>query len=409
MSKSSAASTPWAAGTLAALTGINLFNYLDRQILPAVLVPLKADLGWSDRRLGWVAVAFMLGYFLTAPVFGYLGDRLSRKLLVVLGVAVWSLGTVLSGRAHGFAEMILFRVLVGLGEASYGTISPAWIADLYPSPRRNTALSVFYLAIPVGSALGYLLGGAVAAHWGWRAAFLWAGAPGFLLALALCALREPARSTAARPPGALAAYTSLGSRPDYLLTVAGYVAQTFAQGGFAFWAPSFLVRVHGMALAPASRFFGLSLVATGLTATLLGGFLATGWQRRHPAGYARLLALSALASVPVAFAAFLLTDPAEARLALIASMFLIFLPTGPINTLILETVPVALRATAMAGSIFAIHLFGDLWSPWLVGFLSDRFGDLQRAILWTLPSALAVAALFWGWLALRQARPSPSP
>jgi MFS family permease len=351
----------------------------------------------------------MLGYFLTAPIFGYLGDRWPRKGLIVLGVAVWSLGTVLSGRAHGFGAMVCFRVLVGLGEASYGTISPAWIADLYPSPRRNTALSVFYLAIPVGSALGYLLGGAVAARWGWRSAFLWAGAPGFLLALALAALREPARGAPERPAGAGAAYASLGARPDYLLTVAGYVAQTFAQGGFAFWGPTFLVRVHGMALAPASRFFGLSLVATGLTATLLGGFVATAWQRRHPAGYARLLALSALASVPVAFAAFMLPDPAQARLALVAAMFLIFLPTGPINTLILETVPAALRATAMAGSIFAIHLFGDLWSPEIVGYLSDRFGDLQRAILWTLPGALAVAAIFWAWLAGRQARPTPSP
>lgn len=404
----------WPAGALAALTGINLFNYLDRQVLPAVLTPLKAELGLSDGELGTVAVAFMLGYFLTSPFFGYLGDRVPRKWLIVLGILVWSLGTVLSGWAHGYLELILYRVLVGLGEASYGTISPGWIADLYPPARRNWRISIFYVAIPVGSALGYIIGGTVAAHWGWRAAFLWAGAPGFLLALALLALREPVRGASDRtgegspaaPAAALsglASYARLLGLPTYLLVVAGYVAQTFAVGGFAFWAPTFLHRVHGMDLEPADHFFGLSLVLTGLSATLAGGWAGTVWNRRNPAGYAWVLALSAAAAAPAAFAAFLLPDLALAKAALVAAMFFIFLPTGPTNTLILETVPAAMRASAMAASIFAIHFFGDLWSPKVIGVLSDRF-DLQKAVLWTLPEALVICAFFWAWLALVQVR-----
>jgi MFS transporter, Spinster family, sphingosine-1-phosphate transporter len=207
----------------------------------------------------------------------------------------------------------------------------------------------------------------------------------------------------------ISAFLRLGNIPPYLLVVAGYAGQTFAMGGFAFWAPTFLQRAHGMSLAAADHFFGLALVVTGLIATLLGGMAATAWQKRDPAGYSKVLALSAAATVPAAFGAFLVPDLAWAKAALVAAMFLIFLGTGPINTLIVETVPVAMRATAMAGSIFAIHLLGDFWSPKIVGALSDRLGDLQRAILWTLPSSLAVCAIFWFWLAARQSTPPPSP
>ena len=263
----------WPAGTLAILSGINLLNYLDRYVLPAVLTPIKDELHLSDSRLGALGTAFMLGYFLTSPIFGYLGDRLPRKRLIALGVVVWSAGTMLSGRAGGVAELVLFRVLVGLGEASYGTISPAWIADLYGAKKRNNALSIFYAAIPVGSALGYLAGGIIAAHWGWRPAFYVAGAPGLFLGLGLLRLREPSRGandpgespSAAGPNRGLAqafhAYAGLFGIRSYVLVVAGYVAQTFALGGFAFWAPTFLYRVHGMSVQSAGLFFGGTLAA----------------------------------------------------------------------------------------------------------------------------------------------------
>ena len=398
----------WPAGSLAVLAGINLLNYLDRYMLPAVLTPIKGELHLSDSRLGALGSAFMLGYFLTSPIFGYLGDRLPRKHLIAIGVVVWSIGTVFSGRAGVYGELVLFRVLVGVGEASYGTISPAWIADLYARRWRNNALSIFYAAIPVGSALGYLTGGIIAAHWGWRSAFYAAGAPGLVLGLGLLRMREPARGASepdeglrAAAPRGLRAYAALFRIRPYLLVVAGYVAQTFALGGFAFWAPTFLYRMHGMSVQSAAVFFGESLIVTGLVATVLGGLLATAWQRRSPAGYARVLALSALAAVPFSLAAFLIPGATLAKAALIGAMFLIFIPTGPVNTLILETVPAGMRASAMAASIFAIHLFGDLESPNLVGVISDRLGgDLQRAVLWTLPVALAASAVFWSRLAL---------
>jgi MFS family permease len=398
---------------LVILTGLNLCNYLDRYILPAVLGPIERDLKLNDSQFGTIATIFMVGYFLTAPVFGYLGDRLSRRWLIAFGVLVWCVGTMLSGTAHGIAALICFRILVGVGESSYGTLSPGWIADLYPRERRNNALSFFYVAIPVGSALGYVVGGALAAAYGWRIAFMIAGLPGLLLAAALLFQREPERGAVERagPPtrsastglrAALLTYGGLVRIRDYRLVVLGYVAQTFALGAFGTWAAGFLERSHHLQYADADRFFGTSLVITGLAATAVGGCWGTAWQKRSAAGYAGVLAISAAAAVPVSFGAFLIPDLLWAKVCLVAAMFLLFLSTGPVNTLILETVPVAERAAAMAASIFAIHLFGDLWSPKLVGWLSTRLGDLREAILLTLPAAIVLCAIFWGWLAVAQ-------
>lgn len=407
---------PWPAATLVVLTGLNLCNYLDRYVLPAVLAPIERDFRLTDGQAGILLNAFMLGYFATSPFFGYLGDRLPRKWLVAAGVLVWCAGTILSSCAHGYLSLLCFRLVIGFGEASYGTASPAWIADLYVPARRNLALSVFYLATPVGSALGFIVGGAVAAHFGWRAAFLCAGLPGLALAGALTALREPERGgldpaapAAAPATFGLAAFTGLFAYPEYRLVVAGYAAQTFALGAFANWAGPFLQRAHGLSLAAADRFFGLAIVVTGLAATALGGLGASAWQRRSPAGYAWVLALSAAAAIPFSFAAFLCRQLAPAQVCLVGAMFLLFLSTGPVNTLILETVPAARRASAMAVAIFTIHAAGDLWSSSLVGLLSDHFGDLRRAVLWTLPEAIAACAVCWALLVAHQRRGRGGP
>ncbi len=394
--------------TLAVLTGLNLFNYLDRYVLAAVLDPMKREFSLTDGQAGRITTVFMLGYFLTSPLFGWLGDRAPRRWLVAAGVFVWSLGTVCTGWAAAFGTLLLFRVLVGVGEASYATVSPAWIADLYPKERRNNALTIFYVAIPVGSALGVLLGSQIAVHLGWRYAFYWAGGPGLLLALLGMFLPEPQRgatdeagSATAKP--ALRDYLGLLLLPDYLLVVGGYVAYTFALGAFGNWGPTFLTRVHGLEPAKAGLFFGGTLVVAGLVSTFVGGFAATAWQRRNPAGYAWMLGLSTLAAVPVAFGAFLTGSLTVAMVFLALAMLLLFLSTGPVNTLILETVPTNMRASAMAASIFAIHLGGDLWSTEIVGHLSDTFGSLRRGVL-VLPVALAVCAALWLWLAMRTRR-----
>jgi MFS family permease len=394
------------AWMLTILTGLNLLNYLDRFVLNAVRTPLAADfqVGYGDS--GRTVTAFMIGYFVTSPFFGYLGDRVSRKWLIAFGIFVWSLGTVLTGFAKGFTTLLCYRVLVGLGEASYATISPSLISDTFSPARRNNALTIFYVAIPVGSALGYLIGGEISAHWGWRHAFIWAGIPGLILALVLLPFEEPRRgqsetgTTVAPPKPTLRDYLKLFANRDYQLVVWGYVAYTFALGAFAFWGPTFLEREHRLTTQLADRFFGSVLVLTGLVGTLLGGFAATAWHRRNSAGYAWLLCVSVLLAVPTSFGAFLATNTVLTQCLLAASMFFIFLPTGPINTLILETVPSNLRASAMALSIFMIHLFGDMWSPEIVGRLADAWNhDLRKGVL-ILPGMLFICALLWLVLAL---------
>jgi MFS family permease len=395
----------WPVGSLAILTGLNLLDYLDRYLLAGVMPALRKDLGLTYEQGGTLSTAFMLGYFLTSPIFGYLGDRVPRRWLVAAGVFVWSLGTLSSGHAGLYASLLCFRALVGLGEASFGTISPGWIADLFPRAKRNNAITIFYLAIPVGSALGYMVGGWLAVNYGWRTAFIAAGYPGLLLAGALFLLKEPPRGASeenaadvAKGPTGIRAYAALLKLPRYLLVVAGYTAQTFAMGGFSIWGPTFLHEVHQMKLDDADFFFGASLAGTGLVATLAGGFAATRWQQRTGYGYAAVLALSALAAAPLSFAAFATADTFQSKVFLIATMLMLFLSVGPVNTLIIETVPVSMRATSMAASIFCIHMFGDLWSPKILGRLTDQWGDLRRAILWVLPIALVGSAFFWCWL-----------
>jgi len=201
------------------LTGLNLFNYLDRYVLSAVLTPLQKDLGINDGQAGRLVTAFMIGYFVTSPVFGWLGDRWSRKWLIAAGIFVWSVGTVLTGFAATFAWMVGFRVLVGLGEASYATISPSLISDSYGHAKRNNALTIFYTGIPVGAALGTIIGGFIAAKWGWRHAFIWAGVPGLLLALVMLPFAELKRGhaegktvEAAKRPSVHDIVTSFASR-----------------------------------------------------------------------------------------------------------------------------------------------------------------------------------------------------
>ena len=392
------------------LTGLNLLNYLDRYVVYAVRTPLANDFHISYGDSGRTVTAFMLGYFVTSPFFGYLGDRVARKWLIALGIFVWSVGTVLTGFAASFMVLLLCRALVGVGEASYATLSPSLISDVFGPGKRNNALTIFYAAIPFGAALGFLLGGQVSAHWGWRYGFIWSGLPGLLLALVLLPFAEPKRGQAELSAGEPVSkpraqdYLQLARNPDYHLVVWGYVAYTFAMGAFGMWGPAFLEEIHHLSTKQADNFFGAVLVVAGLGGTMVGGFAATLWHKRNPAGYAWLLGSSVCLAAPIAFACFL-SPSATLTMALMAiAMFLLFLSTGPVNTLILETVPVNLRASAMAASIFMIHLFGDMWSPELVGRLADAWGGGVRQAVLVLPVALSISGALWLMLARRTAR-----
>ena len=403
--------------TLALLSALNLLNYLDRYVLSAVLAPLQHDLRLGDAAGGWTASAFMLGYFLTAPFFGFLGDRYPRKWLMLGGVVVWSLATAGTALARSFPELFAIRMIVGVGEACFVTMSPSWLSDLFAGVSRNTALTIFYVAIPVGSAIGFTIGGHFAQTGDWRGAFWWVGLPGVLFALSLLFLREPRRGEAdgiePAPPPRLREVLQLLTRHRYLLLVGGYAAQTFSIGAFGVWGPAFLHRSHGLSLDRAASTFGVILAAMGLAAMATGGLLGNLLRRRHAEGYVWLMAASMALAVPVCFFALTVGGTTPALAGLAVSIFLLFLPTGPIATEMFEIVPAHLRASAMALCTFFIHLFGDLGSPALVGAVSEKIhrtmtaagsasalADTENAIglrygVLILPAVLVLGALLW--------------
>jgi MFS family permease len=430
---------------VALLTGLNFLNYLDRFIVAAVLPRIQAELGLNNFEGGLLATVFLLGYFLTSPLFGKLGDRVSRKKLIAFGVLTWSAATIASGFASSLATLVLARIAVGVGEASYATLAPTIIDDISPPDKKGKMLAIFFLAVPVGSALGYLLGGYIQGVWGWRAAFYVGG--GALLCLAI---HEPVRAHLSDAKTKLSqTIAKLFRIPLYRRAVLGYCAHTAAIGAFAFWAPTFLSDrfysdlahpaapqevanaviafarpwwpawnlpevLHDLTLSGvlkgANFWFGLTTVVAGAIGTVVGGRMADRAIRGLPpvpAGAdhthgANLLAANAQLRVCAIGVAIAFPMTALAFFMPKAWMFFafagcaeigLFLSTAPINAIMLRTAPVFMRASAMAAAIFAIHLLGDLWSPSLVGLFLDYL-PITLGMM-ALPLGFAIATMVW--------------
>ncbi len=394
---------------LSILTGLNFINYIDRTVLAAVLPRVQHDLHLDDFQGGALATAFLIGYFATSPIFGALGDRTSRKALMAFGVLVWSAATYASGQAHSFHALLAARALVGVGEASYAAVAPTIIDDMAPSDRKGRWLGVFYLAIPLGSAVGYLVGGFIEAQLGWRVAFELVGGPGVVLALACLLIREPARLPGEKQP-VLSVIKPLLRERLYVRGVLGYCLFTFALGGFAHWAPKYIHGQYGVELDHANYLFGVLLVVAGAIGTGVGSAWGDRWARKRRAGvdgpaeaapsrlaaasgHLRVCAIASFVGAPLA-AACLLSPSAFGFFALIfLCEIALFLSTSPINAVILLSVPPGIRASAMALSTFSIHLLGDLWSPPMVGAVADH-STMQTGML-LLPLAIAGSGVMW--------------
>src|SRR5262245_53910036 len=264
---------------LAIVTLLNFLNYIDRWLLAAVAPRVKAELNLSDFQLGLLANAFLVAYFITSPIFGALGDRISRTRLMAAGVAAWSFATAATGVMRTFAQLVTARSFVGIGEAAYASISPELLSDYFPRTQRGRAFAVFYAAIPVGSAVGFLLGGALEKAFGWRAAFYGLGLPGIAMALLALTAPDPPRGSndddqsSTRKGTVAQPLTAFAHNRAYVGTVLGYAAYTLALGGLGFWMATFLERVRGVELARADFIVGSVTVLAGLTGTFLGGYL----------------------------------------------------------------------------------------------------------------------------------------
>ncbi len=366
--------------TLGVLTGLNALNYLDRFLLSPLLPLIIVGLGISDGQAGSLQSAFILVYALVCPVAGWLGDRMSRLRIAALGVALWSIATFASGLATTFGWLLLARAAVGIGEATYTVVTPSLLSDHYPPSRRGRALSIFYAAMPFGIFLGYVLGGQIGAHYGWRPAFFVAGGPGLLFALALFLLRDPprgrfdAQETSNEKLPLTAFLRILRQRPSYFVNMAAQTIYSFTMGGLGVWMPTYFVRERHLGVAQASTLFGALLLGTGFVGTLLGGPIGDRLARKYPGAHFTFSGVTLLAALPFTALAVLSPSPAIFWPAMGATLFFLFLNYGPLNAAMVNVLPGNARARGVGLHTTTIHLLGDACSPFLIGVASDAIG-----------------------------------
>lgn len=372
---------PGARAALALLLAINLFNYIDRQVLAAVEPAIEKELfphGGEDVefKMGLLATAFMVSYMLIAPLFGFLADRISRWWLIGVGVVLWSLASGGSGLATTWLILLLTRAAVGIGEAAYGPAAPTVISDLYPVERRGTVLAWFYMAIPVGSALGYIFGGQMLSLTGdWRHAFYWVVPPGLLLGILCFFKHDPPRGQAdavAHRTAKWADYKMILRTPSYVLVTLGMTAMTFAAGGLGYWMPRYVHVNRGVPdQGQVSTIFGGILAVGGLLATFSGGIVGDKLRARFPGSYFLVSGWGMLIAFPLLIAILIVPFPL-AWVFVFLTVFFVFFNTGPTNTVLANVTHPAVRASAFALNILVIHLFGDAFSPPIIGFLAGQ-------------------------------------
>jgi MFS family permease len=382
---------------LAVLTALNLLNYIDRSVLNAVQPLIQSEFHINDAQVGRLTTVFLIFYTLAAPVMGPLADRYSRRLIIALGAFAWSAITLLTAVSYSYNALLIRHTLVGVGEASFVTISPTFVADLFPESRRGRVLGIFYLAIPVGFALGYLIGGYFGTHYGWRSPFYVAGAPGFLLGFVMLFMPEPERGQfdSLKETPERGRVLGLARNPAFLTATLGMAMMTFAQGGLLVWMPTFLSRMRGYTLAQANNLFGLIIAADGTVAALAGGWLGDRLLRRTKGAYYLVSAASMGLGIPIMVVALFNRGPAMVP-GIVFAAFLLLLNTAPLNAAIINSVGAHIRATAIAVNLFMIHFLGDAFSPWLIGKVSDRSSLESGFISTVVATALSSAILFYG-------------
>jgi MFS transporter, Spinster family, sphingosine-1-phosphate transporter len=441
---------------LSVLTLMNFLNYIDRQALPAVAPAMQRELGLTDTELGAMEAALLLSFTILAPLFGRLGDRYSRTRLMATAAVVWSIATgvtawvdrspvlppalqlhlpffgvlALSSIALG---LCCVRAVVGVGESSYSTITPTLIADYFPLKRRATALGFFQAAIPMGFALGYVLGAVLAHYFGWRLAFMLVGLPGLIVSVSVWKLREPQRGAQDAPPDKSTTGDNQERQSwwrttkqifmtrDWLLSTAGYTALTFVLGAFATWATLMLARDKHMSETGAAVVLGVVSLIAGAAGTFGGGWIADRVVARRRNGYFLVCAASSLLGVIPAVIALVSHRPMFFLPAIFFAVVLLFVNNAPFHAILVNSVPPAIRASAMALNIVVIHACGDVISRFGVGKLSDSLAGgnasliagLARvlgidptqehltAALLVVPTGLLVSALFFLWGARR--------
>lgn len=382
---------------LLVLTALNLLNYADRNVLFAVQPLVQEQFHITKEQVGFLTSAFLGFYMIAAPFVGPLADRYSRKVIIVLGAIFWSGLTLLTAVTHTYTELLVRHTLVGVGEATFVTIAPTFVADLFHENVRGRILGVFYLAIPVGSAAGYLLGGYLAPQHGWRFPFYIAAAPGFLLALLVLFLKEPPRGQFDSLKETPERGTVLGliRNPAFLTSTLGMAFMTYSLGGIQVWIPQFLYSERHFTLEKANLMFGVIIVIDGILAALAGGWLGDYLLPRMKSSYYFVSASSMLLGIPVMIVALFNKGPLMIPAIGVAAFFLL-LNTAPLNAAVINSVGAHIRATALAVNIFIIHILGDVPSPTMMGWVADRRSLQAAFVLPIIAMGISSAILFYG-------------
>ncbi len=359
--------------SLLILLFINTANFFDRQILAAVTEPIRREWNLTDTQIGWLGTAFTLLYALAGLPLGRLADLRSRKKLLAAGVAVWSGLTFLSGLTRGFWQLFAARIGVGVGEAVCAPASTSLIGDIFPPERRARAMSLFMLGLPAGVALSYIVSGAIAQRFGWQAAFFVAGVPGFILAMAVLSVHEPARST--KEPGQAASLRAVLSQPAMRWIILSGALHNFAMYALTAFLPAFMMRYHGISVQRAGFVAGIAIGIVGGCGMLSAGWLADRVFKNRPGNRLIVAASAVLLSAPAMFLALEQPGGAVGRflLLLAAACFLLYSYYGVVYATIQDIVQPELRGTTMAIYLFAMYVLGASLGPVAMGWLSDYF------------------------------------
>jgi len=376
----------WAMTTFVVLFAMNLLDYLDRSVLMSMQPQIKDDFRISNAQWGLLTTVFLISYSVVSPLMGWLGDRYRRNRLLGFGVGVWSLATLASGLASSYGHLIWARSFLGIGEATYGVIAPTILLDLFSRQQRSRLMSAFYLAMPLGTALGMKVGAYIATKHTWHLAFFVVGLPSLIAAAAAFFLPEPVRGAsegvaedrlrAHEQAGATREdYIDLMVNSSYTYSVFGMAMYTFAIGGMLVWVPVYLVNTRQIEQNRAMTSLGLATLVASIVGMSLGGWLADRMAKTRPQALFLVPGIAMLASIPFVVLALFSTSEKLIFGAILAAETLMFINTGPCNAIIANVVQPNLRAAAFAISIFAIHFLGDIWSPTLIGKAADWLGD----------------------------------
>ncbi|MDB5351793.1 MAG: sugar phosphate permease [Planctomycetota bacterium] len=379
----------WAPATFAILFAMHLLDYMDRNILSAIVPQLKdpkSGFGLSNHQIGMLTTCFLISYSLVNPAMGWAGDRFRRTWLIGLGVGLWSLATVASAYAQSFGQLMACRAVLGIGEATYGVIAPTLLIDLFSRERRSSILSAFYLAMPLGSALGLGLGATIAKRYGWQSAFLIVGTPGLIAAFLALLLPEPVRGASEkvstdrlqaqeRRGASKADYIDLAVNSSFTYSVFGQAAYVFAIGGLLVWIPYFLSSTRHIDQETANWTLGIVTFFAAITGMSLGGTISDRLARKDSRALFIVPGIAMLAAVPATLLGLFAHQPAAIYTGIFLAEAFMFVNVGPCVAILANVVTPNMRGTALAIATLMMHLLGDIWSPSLVGWVADYCGN----------------------------------